>query len=828
MDISLDWLRGCLDGGAQSADGVAGLSAEGLAARLTGIGLEVEGLRDWCSHPGGLEGLVVGLVLEAEAHPDADRLKVTRVDVGPHAEGPLPIVCGAPNVAAGQKVIVALVGTTLHPTGGEPFTIKKAKIRGQVSEGMICAEDEIGTGKSHEGILVLPADTPVGMSAAEVFGVRRDTILEIGLTPNRADANSHLGVARDLAAALNADGGTVRVAVPQGLPDPFARTGEPFPVTVETPEACPRYAGVLLEGVTVGPSPDWLRQRLEAIGVKAINNVVDVTNYVLHHWGQPLHAFDADRLRGGRIAVRTWPEGTPFMTLDGDERKLRATDLTISDAEGPVCLAGIYGGLGSGVTAGTTRVFLESATFDPLWIRRSASAHGLRTDAAAHFEKGTDPNAPPRALAHAVALLGELAGARPAAPASDHYPAPVEPAEVLLRWSRLDRLVGEALPRERVTRILDALGMAPAATGEGDDAGLRCRVPTDKTDVTREADLIEEVLRLHGMDRVGAPATIRSNLSAAAATDAETLRHRTADFLVGRGFREAFTNPITRGAYLKAHWPSAPAVPLANSLNAELDTMRPSLVFGALEVVAWNAKRQRDFPAGFEFGRVFAPAPEGAAEPFTETEHLALWMSGRAEPESWRGGRDAVDYIDLKGAVTALAERLGLPLEGREDLDRASLPWMAWGEAVFTGGEKILTFGRLDPGLEKAFDLRRPVFYAAFDWDAVLRVRGGRETVFRPVSRMPAVRRDLALVLPRETRFADVEAAVRRQAGPLLRHLVLFDAYEGDRLEAGRKSYGIGLSFRDDKATLTDKQVDKVMQRIIRHCETELQAAVRR
>lgn len=859
MDISLNWLRQCI-APAQSGDqALSALNArfakpESLAERLTSIGLEVEGQRNWTSLPGGLEGLVVGKVLSAEPHPNADRLKVTSVDVGAASEEPLPIVCGAPNVAAGQHVVVALVGSTLYPSGGDPFEIKKAKIRGERSMGMICAEDEIGTGQSHDGIIVLQGNPAPGTPAAALFGVETDTILEIGLTPNRADAHHHLGVARDLVASINAhaisDAERVQLVLPESAqaflkdPDAFAGNGETFPVHLAKPEACTRYMGVVLEGVQVGPSPEWLVRKLDAIGVKAINNVVDATNYILHHWGQPLHAFDADKIRGGQIRVDTWPEGTPFTSLEGTERKLKATDLCINDAEGPMCIAGVYGGLNSGVTDGTGRIFLESARFDPLWIRRTASAHGLRTDAASRFEKGTDPNLPPLALAHAVALLQDLTGAQVASGVSDAYPDPVTPARVRLRWHALDRLIGQALPREQVYRILDALGMQTA--GE-DETGLELLVPTDKTDVTREADLVEEVLRIYGMDRIAAPSFLRSNMDFGAATGMESLRNRAAAYLVGAGFSELFTNPIVNGKAVDAalaetaasktgsgteHWSAT--VALANSLNAHLDSLRPELLFGGLDVLAYNQKRQRGDQRLFEFGRRFEALPEQADQAFAEGERLALWMSGRAEPESWRGGRERLDHHDIKRVALALLDRFGLAvgkveyLNNPEDARSAGAPWLAYGEVHFIGKQKVLSFGRLTDQAERAFEVQEPTFYADFNWAVVLQQSQKQPLRFQPVPRVPTVRRDLALVLPKATRYADVELLVRQQAGSLLRKLELFDAYEGDRIEAGHKSYGLALYLQDPEATLTDKRIDKIMGKVIRRCETELDAKIRR
>lgn len=843
MKISLHWLRQYLE---------CSLNAEEISRQLTSIGLEVDGVEDYVSHPGGLEGLVVGHVLSAEPHPNADKLRLTKVDIGQGE--PLAIVCGAPNVAAGQKVIVALIGATLYPSSGKPFTIKKAKIRGEASEGMICAEDEIGLGSSHEGILVLPPETAIGLPAATHFNVQRDTLLEIGLTPNRSDAFSHLGVARDLYAALQARGLQARLTLPEPAPLPggpspennrpnqpdqpgqpaqpnqpsqpgaalleSALNGQPFSISLPLPEACPRYTGIALRNVRVGPSPEWLRQRLAAIGVRAINNVVDVTNFVLHEYGQPLHAFDADAIRGGKIAVKTLPAGTPFVALDGNSRSLRDSDLMICDAEGPLAIAGIYGGLSSGVTEKTTNLFLESACFDPRWIRRSFTAHGLRTDAAVHFEKGTDPNMTAQALARAVEMLCTLSGGELASDLMDVYPNPVAPRLVPLRWDRLNRLIGATLPQAEVRAILRFLGMELRS----DDAqGLVVAVPTDKTDVTREADLIEEVLRIYGMDRIALPASLRSNIVAPQADANEQRRFQIANFLNGAGFSEIFSNPITRSRYLGSLPESArnSAVALANSLNAELDIMRPDLLFGGLEAAARNVNRRQENLRLFEFGRVF----EQQHGKIHEREQLGLWLCGNLHPESWRQPAAAQDYFHLKAAVELVLERFHCPAQRSTSTENSLLEY---GQDYWVGQQKTVSFGRVRSEVNALVDLRLPVYYAALEWDVLSALGASQKARYQPLSRFPAVRRDLALVLDRQTAFSDVEVLARKKGGNWLREVFLFDAYQGPNLGEGRKSYGIGLSFRNDEATLTDKQVDSVIQDLIRAYETELNATIRR
>ncbi len=846
MKISLNWLRQYIN---------TDLDAGEIAATLTSIGLEVEGISPYTSHPGGLEGLVIAEVLEVLKHPDADKLSLCKVEVGTGTA--LPIVCGAPNVGAGQKVVVALVGSTLYPSQGEPFTIKKAKIRGEVSEGMICAEDEIGLGQDHSGIIVLPPEAQTGTPAAEYFGVERDQILEIGLTPNRSDAFSHLGVARDLYAALCARGKKAELCLPGSAaavkpgsnavgsqapeqPSPGAQdsasastqpspattlpaqagTLPPFPVTVHEPEACLRYSGIALSGLSVGPSPEWLKRRLASIGVRSINNVVDVTNFILHEYGQPLHAFDADRIKEKQIHVRFLPAKTRFVSLDGAERELGEKDLMICDAEKPLCMAGIYGGLNSGVTESSKNIFLESACFEARHIRRSSTAHGLRTDAAARFEKGCDPNMTLDALIRAVALLLECAGGQVASGISDVYPIVQEPREVSLRWTALQRLIGIDIPQKDVSDILTFLGMGMKTQTR--DA-ITVWVPTSKTDVTREADLIEEVLRIYGMDRVPLPQNLRSSIVPPMADAKEQGRFRMGSLLNGAGFSEIFSNPVTRSRYLKNLDDAAQkrVVRLANSLNAELDIMRPDLLFGGMEAVARNLNRRRERLRLFEFGRVFEQHQGG----FEEPEQLGLWLCGPQNAESWRNPAAAANFFDLKENVERVLLRCGLE---QWDSRSSEHPFLEYGQDYLHADQKIVSFGRVSEGLSALFDLKLPVFYAALNWDILgVRLRQ-HQTRYRPLSRFPLLRRDLALVLDKGIAYRDVESLARQNGGKLLREVFLFDVYQGSNLGEDKKSYGIGLNFGDDQATLTDGQIEKVMQKLIRACETELNATIRR
>ncbi|MFT7588893.1 MAG: phenylalanyl-tRNA synthetase beta chain [Limisphaerales bacterium] len=815
MKISLNWLRQYLD---------TGETKEKIAEHLTNIGLEVEGESEWSSHPGALEGLVTGLVLSAEQHPNADKLKLTKVDIG--GEEVLTIVCGAPNVAAGQKVVVATVGTKLYPVSGDPFVIKKSKIRGEASVGMICAEDEIGVGISHDGIIVLPDSTAIGQGAASIFNVEQDHILEIGLTANRSDANSHIGTARDLAAALSAN--TEQNYLVQ-RPDLSAfeihNNDLEFDVSVENAEACPRYSGLTISGVKIGPSPEWLKNRLEAIGIKSISNVVDVTNYVLHEYGQPLHAFDADQIKSRKIVVKTMPADSAFITLDGDERKLKDTDLMITDGNSGLCIAGVYGGQGSGVTDQTVNLFLESAHFNPLYIRRTSTTHNLRTDAASHFEKGTDPNMTADALKRAALLIIETAGGKVSSKITDIYPEQVMPWSITLRFKKLNQLIGEELPQQVVKDILTAMGIEiESANSEV----LQLLVPTYKTDVLRETDIIEEVLRVYGMDRIKLPNFLRSNIVFDRG-NSEQVRMNVSEFLSGLGYSELFTNAITKSDYIIKLLPDSvnKAVFLENSLNSELDVMRPSMLFGGLESVAYNRNHKQQDLRFYEFGRVFELDEKG--EGFSETDHLALFLCGKAAPESWNSESDNTSFFDLKTTLLQLMERIGAAVQSAS---KTTHPLLSCGQDLKAFGQHAASFGAISSAALEALGVKlrtgESLFYAELNWSLLTKRTAKLKAKYQAVTKFPAVRRDLALVLDKQTDFAQVEAIAKAKGGKLLQDIVLFDVYEGKNLGEEKKSYGIGLFFQDQNRTLTDKQVDKVINQLIGAYESELKATIRR
>lgn len=786
-----------------------------LSGILTSIGLEVENLERFEEVPGSLEGLVIGEVLEVSPHPGADRLKLTRVDAG--GQEPLRIVCGAPNVAPGQKVVVAPVGATLHPVEGEPLTLKKARIRGEESQGMLCAEDEIGVGRAHDGILVLDTDLSPGSPAAAYFQPEEDWIYEIGLTPNRMDAMSHLGVARDVCAWLSHhEGREIRpVAVPL---DDFrvADTSLPIAVEVKEPAACPRYAGLSLSGVQVAESPKWLKQRLRAIGVRPINNIVDVTNFVLHETGQPLHAFDADRIAGHRVIVRNLPAGTPFVTLDGRERKLDAADLMITDPEGGLCLAGIFGGAGSGVTDATTRLFLESACFSPAVIRRASFRHDLRTDAALRFEKGVDISGVPYALKRAALLICTLSGARVSSEITDVYPDPRPRTQVRLSHNYLHRLSGKAYPPAQVTGILRSLGFA--VTGE-DGADLVAEVPYSKPDISLPADLAEEIMRIDGYDHIAIPDHIRIAPAAGSPADGE-IRHRLSAYLTAGGFYEILTNSITRGGY----YPDGRSlVRLMNSLNSELDVMRPSLLETGLEAVAYNLNRRQGDLLLFEFGKTYGQTEAG----YSETPQLALYLTGRKTAESWRTRPEDTDLYFLKGHIESLFRLLGMP-------DPAFAP----GDVPVAGLTRTLSvlaanrpaglIGAPDAPILEKFGIRQPVLYAELDWKTLVAGAASARTVYREIPRHPSVRRDLALILDKHIPFENIREAIHSVKSDILQHITLFDVFESEKLGRNKKSLALGFTFQSPGKTLTDKEIDKTMGLFSGVLENRLQAEIRK
>ena len=810
MTISFDWLKTLFP---------TTLPVAEVAALLTGSGLEVEHLKDVEAVPGGLRGVVLGTVLTCERHPDADKLSLTTVAVGDDA--PRQIVCGAPNVAAGQRVVVALEGATLHPTVGEPFKIKKSKIRGAASEGMICAEDEIGLGTSHAGILVLHTDLPDGTPAAEYFGLGADTEIEIGLTPNRADAASHYGVARELRALLGQ---------PAHLPDTRAfaapATGQGIEVVLEDVQACPRYAGLLLDNVQVGPSPEWLQRRLRSIGLSPINNVVDVTNFVLHELGQPLHAFDADQLAGGQIRVKRAEAGEKFVTLDGVERTLLADDLVVADGHGtPLALAGVFGGKTSGVSAGTTRVFLESAYFAPAVVRRTSQAHGLKTDASFRFERGTDPYMVPEGLKRAALLLQEVAGARPAAPVVDEFPHPIPASPVTLRLDRVARLIGQEIGEARIREILHGLDIKIEAETQAPQApqAWQLAVPPYRVDVTREADVIEEILRIYGLNNIELrPHNSASFLSGFPNPDPEVVRQKTAALLSGQGYSEIITNSLTNSQYFEqGEARDAALVRILNYNSQELNVMRPTLLHSGLEVVRHNLnRRQRDLKL-YEFGKTYRQTEGGK---YQEKNVLALYLTGNVAAETWQQPSRKTTFHDLAGAVQQVLAALGHPQAAPQP---TAHPYLAGGLTLLAQNQPVASLGAVSPAVRKRLDVSQPVWYAELDWDWLLKKYKGTGTA-RELPKFPEVRRDLSLVVDKAVTFEQLRGIAQKTEKKLLQAVNVFDVYEGDRLDAGKKSYSVSFQLQDPTQTLTDQAIDQVMQKLMQQFEKQAGALIRK
>lgn len=792
---------------------------EELSVILTAIGLEVESLERFESIKGSLEGLVIGEVLTVEKHPNADKLRLTTVNTGNGA--PLAIVCGAPNVAAGQKVVVAPVGTTIYPASGEPLTMKKAKIRGEDSFGMICAEDEIGLGSGHDGILVLDASLQPGTPACEVFQPYQDWIFEIGLTPNHMDAMSHMGVARDVCAFLNNRENTQVYHVRKPGISAAAKAAKPLPIAVEVKntDACPRYCGQSITGVKVGPSPLWMQHRLLAIGVRPINNIVDITNYVLHETGQPLHAFDAATIKGGKIVVENLPAGTSFISLDGKERKLDAGDLMICDGEdNGLCIAGVFGGLGSGVKEATTDIFLESAYFNATSIRKTSVRHGLRTDAAIRFEKGLDISLAPFALERAVALIGELAHGAPASDLTDVYPAPVQPFQIDVTYDYIRTLSGHQYPEAQIKNILCSLGFT---IHEESGNRLRVAAPLHKPDITIPADIVEEVMRIDGLDNIPIPALVSMAPSVQAQPDKERVKERIADYLAGNGFSEIFTNSITNAQYY-SHLDADTLVKMLNSLSADLNVLRPSMLETGLERIAYNLNRRNDDLLFFEFGKTYRQEAVGQ---YPESAHLTLYLTGRKLPENWMQKEKPVDFYDLKGYIGNILQMLGLQAP---QMTATTAHGLQPAFEITSAGKTIAVAGNVAPAQLKAFDIKQPVWYADFNWDVILSLLPTKDAFYEEIPRFPSVRRDLALVLDKSVPFAAVETAARSVKTNLLQQINLFDVFESDKLGAGKKSYAVSFTFQDKEKTLTDQETDTLVNKLVKAFESQLQAEIRK
>ena len=831
MKISYNWLSQYIR---------TELSPEKLAELLTGCGLEVESLEEFYSVKGGLKGVVIGEVLSCVKHPDSDHLSLTNVNIG--KDEPLKIVCGAPNVSASQKVAVAVVGTTLYFNDKE-ITLQKTKIRGEVSEGMICAEDELGLGQNHSGIIVLSADAKPGTPASEYFKVEHDWVFTIGLTPNRADAASHVGVARDVAAVINNFGREeplVNGKTIVSLPDvsAFAQDNDKLPIgiTIENPEACLRYTGLTVTGIKVGESPSWLKNRLLAVGLRPINNIVDITNFILMELGQPLHAFDAEQIAGKKVVVRKYPFGTKFTTLDNIERELGNDDLMICSESEPMCIAGVFGGIKSGVTSETTSVFLESACFDPVHIRKTARHHGLSTDASFRFERGTDVNITVYAIKRAALLIREIAGGEISSSIIDAYPKPVEPARVVFPWFNLNRLIGKALNRQVVKDILADLGIQVSEGHTNGIEGIDLVIPSYKVDVTRDVDVIEEVLRIYGYNNVEILPEVRSSMSFTKKPDPDKVRNIVSDYLSANMFNEIMNNSLTRSLYYEENpdLPSEACVKILNPISRDLDVMRQSLLFGCLESLIYNMNRKSADLKLYEFGTVYRKE-EGSADPikgYHEETHMAITLTGRSYAENWNSGDAAVNWFELKGFIQAILLRLGIVnetinairgLTQKEFSDHT----FAKGIMYSFNGRFIGKAGLLSKAVLKLFDIRQDVYYAELDWTAVLSLVPVKETQYRELPKFPEVRRDLALLLDESVKFGEIEKLAYQTEKKLLKHVGLFDVYVGDKIVKGKKSYALNFILRDDEKTLTDKEIDKCMDRLIKAFSDNLNAQVR-
>ena len=812
MTISYKWLCEYLPGSILSS-----VNPERLSSILTSIGLEVESLEKFEEIKGGLKGLVIGEVLDVAQHPNADKLRLTKVDIG-NGE-PLKIVCGAPNVAPGQKVIVASIGTTIYPVNGDPLTMKLAKIRGEESNGMICAEDEIGLGSSHAGIMVLPNDVKPGMAAADYFHPYEDWVYEIGLTPNHMDAMSHWGVARDVCAYLSHhDGKQVRAKLPASDLFKIDNNSVPVSVAVENTVGCPRYSGVSIANVSIKESPQWLQQKLKAIGLRPINNIVDITNFIQHETGQPLHAFDADEIRGKEIVVQNLPEGTLFITLDEKERKLSKEDLMICDSKGGICIAGVFGGLHSGVTGSTKNIFLESACFDPVTIRKTSFRHNLRTDAATRFEKGTDISNTVTVLKRAASMIKEICGGEIASEIIDVYPQPKEKIQVGLKYAYLKKLSGKSYQPFAVKNILTGLGFEIISDTSDE---IKVAVPYHKTDISIPADLVEEVLRIDGLDNVAIPESITISPAVEKNYLAETYREKVAGYLVGLGFNEIMTNSITNSAYFSDDELKT-TVKMLNNLSADLNVLRPSMLETGLESIAYNLNRKNNNLRFFEFGKTYSTSAPGK---YIETEHLCLYLTGNTHENSWRNKGQKADFYLLKGISANILQLLGASLPVFKPLQHAKFESGLEGN---TGKQNVLQLGIVSKKMLNRFDIKQPVMFAVFNWEIVIEQKDADKTIFREIPKFPSVQRDLAIVVPRQLPYETVEQTVKKIKLDKLRDIRLFDIFESEKIGEDKKSMAISFTFSDEEKTLTDKEIDSFMTRIINTFEKDLEADVRK
>ena len=809
MRISYNWLKQFIKTDLQSNE---------IADILTDLGLEVEGVDTFESLKGGLQGVVVGHVITCEKHPDADKLKITTVDIG-DGNTPLQIVCGAPNVAVGQKVPVATIGTKLYDKEGNAFEIKKGKIRGQESHGMICAEDELGLGESHDGILILDASLIPGTPAARIFNIECDEVFEIGLTPNRADAMSHMGVARDLRAGLLQRGTTSELITPSVSNFKVEKRTLKIDIKVEDSKLVPRYCGVTISGVTVKSSPNWLQNRLKAIGLTPKNNIVDVTNYVLHELGQPLHAFDAAQIQGSKVIIKTLPTGTKFITLDDIERSLHEEDLVICDESGPLCLAGVFGGKTSGVSNETTTIFLESAYFNPVSVRKTAKRHTLSTDASFRFERGIDPSITEYALKRAALLIQEVAGGEITSDIIDVYPKRIEDFSVFIHFQKVNRIIGEEIKPETIKKILASLDIKVNSIS---DAGLGLLIPSYRVDVTREIDVIEEILRVYGYNNVTIPGKLNATVSNSPRTEEYHIQNTIANQLCGLGFNEMMANSLTTPDYigLSQQLEAEQNVMMLNPLSNDLSAMRQSLLFSALEAVAFNNNRRRSDLKLFEFGKTYHKTAEG----HLEEKHLTLTLTGNRSNESWIKAQEKSDFFLIKGYVMAILNRLGI------EQKTVAIPVVndifAEGLALAIGKEIIVEFGSIKKTVVKHFDIKQEVVYADFNWGKLQKYISNK-IKYTDIPKYPEVRRDFALLVDETIQFEQIFNLAKQTEKSVLKQVKLFDVYQGKNLPEGKKSYAVSFILQDDTKTLTDSQIDKIMGKLQSQFESQLGASLR-
>ncbi|WNH12426.1 phenylalanine--tRNA ligase subunit beta [Thalassobellus suaedae] len=808
MKISYNWIKQFLK---------TDWTPEQTSELLTDLGLEVEGIEAYQSVKGGLEGVVVGEVLTCVKHPNADKLKVTTVNIG--LETPIQIVCGAPNVAAGQKVPVATIGTTLYTEEGEAWTIKKGKIRGEESHGMICAEDELGLGKSHDGILVLDDALKVGTLAADIFDIENDQVFEIGLTPNRADAMSHFGTARDLKAGLVQKDINLELITPSVSAFHVDSRILKIDVDVKDKDLAPRYCGVTISGLKVKESPAWLQHRLKAIGLSPINNIVDATNYVLHDLGQPLHAFDAVKISGNKIEVKTLEAGTKFVTLDGVERELHEDDLMICDEDKPMCIAGVFGGINSGVTETTTSIFLESAYFNPVSIRKTAKRHALNTDASFRFERGIDPNITGYALKRAALLIQELAGGEITSDIIDFYPNKIKDFEVRLSFENAEKLIGEEIPKETIKQILSSLDIKVNNVTE---TGLGLTVPAFRNDVNREADVIEEILRVYGYNNIKTTEKLNASISSTSRFEDYKIQNVIGNQLASQGFFEILSNSLTTPNYaaLSEQLKEEHNISMLNPLSNDLSVLRQSVLFSGLEALSFNINRKRADLKLFEFGKTY----HGYNDKREEYKHLGLFVTGNQSQENWLSPSKKSDFFYLKGTITTILERLGV---SRFNEAPTGNDLFSEGLSFNQGKTKLVDFGIIKNSILKHFDISQEVLFADFNWDAILEIIKRNKITFKTIAKYPAVKRDFALLLDDNVSFESIYKLAKQSEKQLLKSVNLFDVYQGKNLPQGKKSYAVSFTLQDENKTLNDKQIDKIMSKLQSSFETQLGAELR-